>query len=102
MSVTDEDLPRPPAPARPSSRRGAVQGQAACALCGRNNGEVKVYRDPFGTALAPGRWPNLTMHSDCFLTYIRAGKAAGLVSHECTRRENRGWSLFARRRAIST
>jgi hypothetical protein len=76
MSATDEDLPRPPAPARPSSRRGAVQGQAACALCGRNNGEVKVYRDPFGTAIAPGRWPNLTMHSDCFLAYIRAAKAA--------------------------
>jgi hypothetical protein len=76
MSATHEDSPRPPALARPSWRRGAVKGQASCALCGRNNGEVKVYRDPFGTAIGPGRWPNLTMHSDCFLTYIRAGKAA--------------------------
>jgi hypothetical protein len=76
MSTTDEDSSRPPARARPGSRRGAVKGQASCALCGRNHGEVKVYRDPFGTALAPGRWPNLTMHSDCFLTYIRVGRAA--------------------------
>ena len=77
-----------------------VEAAAPCALCEDSADQVKVYRDPFGTALAPGRWPNLTMHSDCFLTYIRAGKASGLVSHECTRRENRGWSLFARRRAI--
>ncbi len=76
MSVTDEDLPRPPAPARPSSRRGAARGQASCALCGHSDGQVKVYRDPVGTAIAPGRWPNLTMHFDCFLTYIRACKAA--------------------------
>src|SRR5260370_408150 len=26
-----------------------------------------IYRDPFGEATAPGRWPTLTMHSDCFL-----------------------------------
>jgi hypothetical protein len=76
MSATDENLSRPPARARPSSRRGAVKGRAACALCGHSKGEVKVYRDPFGTAIAPGRWPNLTMHSDCFLAYIRAAKAA--------------------------
>jgi len=81
MSVTDEDSLRPRAPSRPGSRRGAervahVKGQASCALCRRSDGELKVYRDPFGTAIAPGRWPNLTMHSDCFLAYIRARKAA--------------------------
>jgi hypothetical protein len=65
MSATNEDPRRPPAGAH-----------ASCALCGHNNGDVKVYRDPFGTAIAPGRWPNLTMHSDCFLAYIRAAKAA--------------------------
>ena len=54
-----------------------VKSHPSCALCGHNNGQVKVYRDPFGTAIAPGRWPNLTMHSDCFLIYIRATKAAG-------------------------
>jgi len=47
-----------------------------CDLCGRNDRWVRVYRDPFGEASGPGRWPNLTMHSDCFLAYIRARKAA--------------------------
>ena len=77
MSVTDEDSPRPRAPSRRSTERVAhVKGQASCDLCGQSDGELKVYRDPFGTAIAPGRWPNITMHSDCFLAYIRARKAA--------------------------
>jgi hypothetical protein len=76
MSVTDHDS-RPHAPSRRSTERVAhVKGKASCALCGRGDGELKVYRDPFGTAIAPGRWPNLTMHSECFLAYIRARKAA--------------------------
>ena len=54
-----------------------VKTDSHCALCGHDNGQVKVYRDPFGTAVAPGRWPTLAMHSDCFLTYIRAVKAGG-------------------------
>jgi len=52
------------------------KAHASCALCGQNDGEVKFYRDPFGRAIAPGRWPKLSMHVDCFLTYIRAAKAA--------------------------
>jgi hypothetical protein len=80
MSVNGEDSPRPRAPSRPGSRRGAERAthkdHASCDLCGRSDGELKVYRDPFGTAISPGRWPNLTMHSDCFLAYIRARKAA--------------------------
>ena len=88
MSVTDEDLPGPPAPAGPGSQRGTkpaikvkarpskIKAHASCGFCGHSAGRLKVYRDPFGTAIAPGRWPNLTMHSDCFLTYIRARKAA--------------------------
>ncbi|MEA2592326.1 MAG: hypothetical protein QOD62_2157 [Actinomycetota bacterium] len=41
-----------------------------CRRCGRTAGTLKVYRDPFGEETAPGRWPTLTMHSDCFLAYI--------------------------------
>jgi hypothetical protein len=92
-----------------------ARAHASCALCGHSQEQVNVYRDPFGTALSPGRWPKLTMHSDCFLAYIRACKAAGsaagpqlvgAVSHErapgvTTRRDGRSWSLFARIRAIS-
>lgn len=68
-----------------------VKPHASCALCGDSDGDIKVYRDPFGTAIAPGRWPALTLHSDCFLTYIRAVKAGrraldqpvvGPVTHE--------------------
>ncbi|MEA2535475.1 MAG: hypothetical protein QOJ93_3286, partial [Actinomycetota bacterium] len=47
-----------------------------CDLCGRNDRWVRVYRDPFGEARRPGRWPNLMMHSDCFLTYIKQRKSA--------------------------
>jgi hypothetical protein len=50
-----------------------------CKLCGRNDRRVRVYRDPFGETRAPGRWPNLTMHSDCFLTYIKQRKSARQV-----------------------
>jgi hypothetical protein len=77
MSVTDEDSPPPRAPSRRSTERVAhVKGQVSCALCGQSDGELKVYRDPFGMAIAPGRWPNLTMHFGCFLAYIRVRKAA--------------------------
>ena len=56
-----------------------------CDLCGRNDRWVKVYRDPFGEASGPGRWPNLMMHSDCFLTYIKQRKSAPLASQtECS------------------
>jgi hypothetical protein len=60
--------------------RVKIAGSGSCQLCGRNAGELKVYRDPFGAPLAPGRWPNLTMHSDCFLTYIKAHKSVRLLS----------------------
>jgi hypothetical protein len=46
-----------------------------CELCGRSDPWVRVYRDPFGEASGPGRWPNLRMHSDCFLTYIKQRKS---------------------------
>ena len=96
MSVTDENLARVSGCGAAQSQRGTepamnVKADAPCALCGHNDGRVKVYRDPFGTAIAPGRWPNLTMHSDCFLTYIRTVKGGGFavdhpmvgpVSHE--------------------
>jgi hypothetical protein len=74
MSANDEESPRPRTRPRAESQ-GAVEGHASCDLCGKGHGELKTYRDPFGTAFAPGRWPNLTMHSDCFLAYIRARKA---------------------------
>lgn len=76
MSVNGEDSPLPRAPSRRSAERATDKARASCDLCGRSDGELKVYRDPFGTAISPGRWPNLTMHSDCFLAYIRARKAA--------------------------
>jgi hypothetical protein len=76
MSANDEESPGPRPRPRAGSLGGAVEGQASCDICGKGNGELKVYRDPFGTAIARGRWPNLTMHSDCFLAYIRARKAA--------------------------
>lgn len=49
-----------------------------CQRCGDTAGPLKVYRDPFGEETAPGRWPTLTMHSDCFLAYI--GERRGLLS----------------------
>ena len=51
-------------------------GNQPCQLCGHHEGCVRVYRDPFGEACGPGRWPNLRMHSDCFLTYIKQHKSA--------------------------
>ena len=51
-------------------------GTEPCELCGHKDGWVRVYRDPFGEASGPGRWPNLRMHSDCFLTYIKQRKSA--------------------------
>ena len=51
-----------------------------CKHCGDDAGQLKVYRDPFGEALAPGRWPTIAMHSDCFLAYIVERKAVKLLS----------------------
>jgi hypothetical protein len=56
----------------------------SCAFCEQGHGQVKVYRDPFGTALAPGRWPNLTMHADCFLAYLRKCFSAGPLTSQRT------------------
>jgi hypothetical protein len=53
---------------------------ASCQRCGHDAGELKLYRDPFGKTLAPGRWPNLTMHSDCFLTYVKERKSVKLLT----------------------
>ena len=47
-----------------------IRVEEFCKRCGRAAGPHKVYRDPFGEETAPGRWPTLTMHSDCFLAYI--------------------------------
>jgi hypothetical protein len=44
--------------------------EQCCKRCRRAAGALKVYRDPFGKQTAPGRWPTLIMHSDCFLAYI--------------------------------
>jgi hypothetical protein len=44
--------------------------EESCKRCGQTSGPLKIYRDPFAAAIAPGRWPNVTMHSDCFLAYI--------------------------------
>jgi hypothetical protein len=55
----------------------------SCAFCGLGHGQVRV-RDPFGTALAPGRWPNLTMHADCFLAYLRKCFSAGPLTGQPT------------------
>ncbi len=47
-----------------------------CEQCEHAAGEVKVYRDPFAQQpIAPGRWPRLTIHADCFLAYIRERKS---------------------------
>ena len=51
-----------------------------CKGCGHIDGPLKIYRDPFGEATAPGRWPTLTMHSDCFLAYVRDRRPVGLSS----------------------
>jgi hypothetical protein len=52
--------------------------EGSCNQCGKHAGLLKVYRDPFGTAYAPGRWPTLTMHSDCFLAYVGERQTARL------------------------
>ena len=51
-----------------------------CKCCGHIDGPLKIYRDPFGKATAPGRWPTLTMHSDCFLAYIGERRPVELSS----------------------
>jgi hypothetical protein len=48
----------------------------SCALCKGGHGTLTAYRDPFGAVAGPGRWPILTMHTDCFLAYVRAHQAA--------------------------
>jgi hypothetical protein len=52
----------------------------SCEGCGQRGGSLKIYRDPFGEAFAPGRWPTLAMHSDCFLLYIIERRSLGLSS----------------------
>jgi hypothetical protein len=54
--------------------------EQCCKRCGRAAGPLKVYRDPFGQETAPGRWPTLTMHSDCFLAYIGEQSPVALSS----------------------
>jgi len=49
--------------------------EQCCQACESRFGELKVYRDPFGEESAPGRWPAITMHSECFLAYIRERKS---------------------------
>jgi hypothetical protein len=57
-----------------------IRVEEFCKRCGRTQGPLKVYRDPFGKATAPGRWPTFTMHSDCFLAYIGERSPASLSS----------------------
>ena len=54
--------------------------ERSCEGCGQRGGSLKIYRDPFGEASAPGRWPTLAMHSDCFLVYIIERRSLGLSS----------------------
>src|SRR3984893_13821147 len=58
----------------------SIRVEKFCKRCGHIDGPLKVYRDPFGKATAPGRWPTLTMHSDCFLAYIGDRSLVGLLS----------------------
>jgi hypothetical protein len=57
-----------------------IRADQSCKRCGHPAGALKVYRDPFGQETAPGRWPTLTMHSDCFLAYIGERRPVGLSS----------------------
>jgi hypothetical protein len=50
-----------------------------CEHCGHIDGPLKLYRDPFGKSTAPGRWPSLTMHSDCFLSYVGERRSVGMA-----------------------
>jgi hypothetical protein len=47
-------------------------------VCQSRGSELKIYRDPFAEQSAPGRWPAITMHSECFLAYIRDRKSAAV------------------------
>ena len=58
----------------------SIRVEKFCKRCGHVDGPLKIYRDPFGEATAPGRWPTLTMHSDCFLAYIGDRSLVGLLS----------------------
>jgi hypothetical protein len=57
----------------------AIDATPACKRCLKAAGELKVYRDPFAQASAPGQWPAIKMHSDCFLKYIQERKAARVL-----------------------
>jgi hypothetical protein len=59
-------------PSKCQERRSKMKNRVEefCKRCGHIDGPLKIYRDPFGEATAPGRWPTLTMHSDCFLAYL--------------------------------
>lgn len=56
------------------SKSVKISPEATCQLCGRTSADLKVYRDPFGAELSPGRWPTLTLHFDCFLEYVKERK----------------------------
>ena len=57
-----------------------IRVEKFCKGCGHIDGSLMIYRDPFGLATAPGRWPTVTMHSDCFLAYIGDRRSVGLSS----------------------
>ena len=57
-----------------------IRVEEFCKGCGHIDGSLMIYRDPFGLATAPGRWPTVTMHSDCFLAYIGDHRSVGLSS----------------------
>jgi hypothetical protein len=53
-----------------------TDGEMPCQQCGHGTAITKVYPDPFGQTSAPGRWPTLTLHFECFLAYIGGRKAS--------------------------
>ena len=67
-----------------------------CKGCGHIDGPLVVYRDPFGEATAPGRWPTLTMHSNCFLAYIGDPRPVGLSAPADRDRTTRSRTLGRR------
>ena len=57
-----------------------TNAEQLCRGCGQRAGGLTIYRDPFGVASAPGRWPTLAMHSDCFLAYIAQRRSRRVAS----------------------
>lgn len=55
-----------------------VSNVGCCQQCGHSDRTIRIYRDPFGAAIAPGRWPTISMHPDCFLAYVAERKSVGL------------------------